>query len=152
MRSDVNRFIDDLDKAIVEILTSLSENKPVTINQKKLSMGLDVTTNISISIGLLESLGAPKYDQVKKETTIEVIESKRDIRVIAIISGIKKEDIQTLIQNGFIEIKITSGNQSFQKKIFCNIKPSQFSTKSLNYNNSVLEIIFSKESDDESAI
>lgn len=148
----MNKFIDDLDRVIAEILTSLSENKSVTINHRKSSGGLDITTNISISLGLLESLGVPKYDQVKKEPTIEVIENEHDIRIIAIIPGIKKEDIQTSIQNGFIEIKITSENQSFQRKIFCNIKPNQFSTKSLNYNNSVLEIIFSKEFDDENTI
>lgn len=152
MSSDVNGFIDDLDKAIAEILTSLVDNKPITIHQRKSSMGFDITTNITVRLGLLESLGTTKYDQVEKEPTIEVIEGKHDIRIIAIIPGIKPEDIKTSIHDGFIEIKITRENQLFHRKISCNIKPDQFCTKSLNYNNSVLEIIFSKESNDASTI
>ncbi|MBI5697261.1 MAG: hypothetical protein HZC29_01905 [Thaumarchaeota archaeon] len=152
MSSDMNRFIDDLDKAITEILTSLRDNKPITIHQKKSSMGFDITTNISVRLGLLESLGTPKYEQAKKEPAIEVIEGKHDVRIIAIIPGIKTEDIKTSIHDGFIEIKITRENQLFHRKISCNIKPDQFRTKSLNYNNSVLEIIFSKETNYASTI
>lgn len=145
MSSDVDRFMDDLDKTITEIFAALEQRKPITISQKKSSMGLDITTNISISLGLLEYLGTPKYEKLNEGPPIDVIESEHDVKIIAIISGIRKEDIQTTVHSDSIEMQIKKENQLFHRKIFCNTKLNNLVIRSLNYNNSVLEIIFDKE-------
>lgn len=145
MSSDVDRFMNDLDKTIVEIFEALEKNKSIKIKHKKSSMGLDITTNITISLGLLESLDMPKHDQTKEEPLIDVIETEYDIKIIAIIPGIKKDDIRIASHDGFIELEIKKEDHIFCKKIFCNAKLNKLFTKSLNYNNSVLEIVFDRE-------
>lgn len=145
MSSDIKALIDDLDNVIARVLTSLAENKPVTIHHKSSNLGFDVTTNLSIELGLLESLGSPKYDlQRHDEPLVDIIEYKNYVKIIAIVPGIKKEDIETNIRQGFIDIKIRKGQELFSKRIACNAKPDQIAIKSINYNNSVLEVVFSK--------
>lgn len=145
MSSDIKSLIDDLDNVIARVLTSLAENKPVTIHHKSSNMGFDVTTNMSIRLGLLESLGSPRYDlQRHDEPLVDVIEDDNYVKIIAMVPGIKKEEIQTDIRQGFIDIKIRKGQEFFSKSIPCNAKPNQIDIKSINYNNSVLEVVFSK--------
>lgn len=145
MSSDVDEFMKNLDKTLAEVFAAIEQNKPITIKRKSSNMGFDITTNISIKVGLLESLDTPKPNQVMEEPLIDIIDSKKDIKLIAIIPGIKREDVQVTIQNGMIQIQIKKENQTFQKKIPCNANLTNITTKSFNYNNSVLEMIFSKE-------
>ena len=108
-------------------------------------MGFDITTNLSISLGLLDSLATPRYDlQMQREPLVDVIEDDDRVKIIAMIPGIKKEDIETNIRQGFIDIKIRKGTDIFSKSIPCNVKPNQIGIKSISYNNSVLEMVFSK--------
>lgn len=145
LSSDIKNLMDDLDNVIATVLTSLAENKPVTIHRKSSNMGFDVTTNLSIKLGLLESLGSPKYDlQRHGEPLVDVIEDDNYVKIIAMVPGIKKEDIETSVRRGFIDIKIRKGQELFSKSIPCNAKPNQIDIKSINYNNSVLEVVFSK--------
>jgi HSP20 family molecular chaperone IbpA len=145
LSSDIKNLIDDLDNVIAGVLKSLAENKPLTIRYKSSNMGFDVTTNLSIRLGLLESLGSPSYDLQKyREPLIDVIEDDDYIKIIVMIPGIKKEDIETNTRQGFIDIKIKKGEDLISKSIPCNVKPNQLDIKSVSYNNSVLEIVFSK--------
>lgn len=150
MSSDARNLLDELDKLLASIETSLKENTPVKITHKTASMGFDVTTNLSIRLGILESL-AQDYGTIRAEPPIEVIIDNTHIRVIALISGIQKQDIETSIQDGHIDIKIKKGNHIIYKNIPCSFA-SQIAVKSLSYNNSVLEIIFSKGENDGNSI
>jgi HSP20 family molecular chaperone IbpA len=137
--------MDELDRVVSRVLSSLAENKPVTIRYKSSNMGFDVTTNLSIRLGLLESLGPPKYDLQKyREPLIDVLENDDYIKIIVMIPGIKKEDIETNTRQGFIDIKIKKGEDLISKSIPCDVKPNQLDIKSISYNNSVLEMVFSK--------
>ena len=145
MSSDVKNLMDELDKLVTGVLASLEENKPITIHHKRSNMEFDVTTNISIRLGLLESLGPLSYDKLKdNEPLVDILEDDNNIKIIAMIPGIKKEDIETDVRDGFIDIKIRKGNDLIHRTIACNVKPNQVTIKSLSYNNSVLEIVFSK--------
>lgn len=145
MSSDIKALMDELDKMVSRVLTSLAENKPVTIYHKSSNMGFDVTTNLSIRLGLLESLGTPRYDLQKyREPLIDVLEDDDCVKIIVMIPGIKKEDIETNTRQGFIDIRIKKGDELISKNIPCNVKPNQLEIKSVSYNNSVLEIVFSK--------
>ena len=145
LSSDVDGFMKNLDKTLAEIFAAIEQNKPIAIKRKSSSMGFDITTNISIKVGLLESLDTPKLDQVREEPLIGIIDGKKDIKLIAIIPGIKREDVFATIQDGAIQIQIKKENQTFRKEIPCNASLTNITTKSFNYNNSVLEMIFSKE-------
>lgn len=142
--SDIKNLMNEIDSLVSKVLTSLAENKPVTIHNKTSSMGFDVTTNLSIKLGLLESLGSPRNDLQSREPLVDVIEDDSSVKIIAMIPGIKKEDIETYVGRGFINIKIRKGKDQFYKNILCDVRPEQLVTKSQSYNNSVLEIVFSK--------
>ena len=145
MSSDIKNLMDELDSLIAIIIRSLAENKPVTIQHKSSSMGFNITTNLSIRLGILESESLQSYDlQRRKEPLVDILEDDHHIKIIAIIPGIKKEDIETIVRQGSIDVKIKKDQDVFHKNIACNVKPNQLKIKSLNYNNSVLEIIFSK--------
>lgn len=144
LNSDVSDLMDEIGKLLAQVTESLEENKPVVINRKSSSVGFDVTTNLSIRFGLLESLGAD-YKQEAIAPLVDVLEDDASIKVIALVTGIEKEDIETSMRDGFIDVKIRKGDQTICKNIPCNVPPSQVAIKSFSYNNSVLEIIFSKE-------
>lgn len=143
MNSDTHDLIDELDRLLTSIEKSLKENTPIEISHKASNLGFDITTNLSVRLGILESL-AQDYRPQKAEPQIEVIEDDCHIKVIALISGIKKEDVETSTHDGCIDIRIRKENQVIHKNIPCSFVPSQIVVKSLSYNNSVLEIIFSK--------
>lgn len=143
MSSDVNHLMDELGKLLASVAESLEENKPIIINRKSSNMGFDVTTNLSIRFGLIESLGAG-YEPKALEPLVDVLEDTDSIKVIALVPGIKKEDIETLVRDGFIDVKIRKGGQTIHKNIPCDVAPNQVDIKSFSYNNSVLEIVFSK--------
>ncbi len=143
LSSDVNNLMDEIGKMLARVSESLEENKPIIINRKSSNMGFDITANLSVKFGLLESLGAD-YGQHTTEPLVDVLEDNSGIKIIAIVPGIKKDDIETLIRDGFIDVKIRKGDQTICKTIPCDVPPSRVAIKSFIYNNSVLEIVFSK--------
>lgn len=139
----MNRLMEDLGNLLASVAESLEENKPITINRKSSNMGFDITATLSARFGLLESLGTD-YKPKTIEPLVDVLEDNSSIKVIVLVPGIKKEDIETSMRNGFIDVKIRRGDQIIHKNIPCNVPPNQIAIKSFRYNNSVLEIIFSK--------
>lgn len=143
LSSDVSRLMDDLGKLLASVVESLEENKPITINRKSSNIGFDITTNLSVQFGLLESLGVDRTPKII-EPLVDVLEDDSSIKVIALVPGIKKEDIETLMRDGFIDVKIRRGDQTIHKNIPCNVPPNQVTIMSFRCNNSVLEIVFNK--------
>jgi HSP20 family protein len=136
-------LVKELNNLIELVADPNTENKQITDNQK--IMGFDVHTNISIKVGLLESLSTPNENKLtNKEPLVDVFESDDNIKLVALIPGIKKEDISTIVSNGFIEVRIRKGESEISRNIPCNVKPNQIVITSFTYNNSVLEIVFKK--------
>lgn len=143
LSSDVNNLMDEIGKLLARVSESLEENKPIIINRKSSGMGFDINANLSVRFGLLESLESD-YGQHTIEPLVDVLEDNSSIKIIAIVNGIKKDDIETLIRDGFIDVTIRKGDQAICKSIPCDVPPSCITIKSFSYNNSVLEIVFSK--------
>jgi HSP20 family molecular chaperone IbpA len=135
--------MDEIGRLLASVAESLEENKPIIINRKSSHMGFDITTNLSVRFGLLKSIGADP-DSHAIEPLVDVLEDDFSIKVIALVPGIKKEDIDTSIHDGFIDVTIRQRVNTIHKSIPCNVPPSQIAIKSFRYNNSVLEIIFGK--------
>jgi HSP20 family protein len=129
---------------MIDLVTDFNaKNTQITDEQK--AFGFDVKTNISIKVGLLESLSSPTETKlINKEPFVDIIESNENIKLIALIPGIKKENINTSIKDGFIEVRIHKGESLIYRCIPCNVKPNHITITSFTYNNSVLEIIFKK--------
>lgn len=143
MRFNIDNLVKELNSLIELAVDPNTKNKHITDNQK--IIGFDVHTDISIKVGILESLNTPNENKMtNKEPLVDVFESDENIKIIALIPGIKKEDIKTSINDGFIEIKIQKGDTLIHRNVPCNVKPKQVTITSFTYNNSVLEIVFKK--------
>lgn len=138
--------LDDLVREINDLLESVEKSgtngKRITGNSK--IMGLDVSTNISIRVGLLESLNPPTRNDLPGNELLDVFENDDSIKLVAIIPGIEKGDIETNVIDGFIEVKIRKGGSTLCRNIPCNVMPDRVTVDSLTCNNSVLEIVFKK--------
>lgn len=80
----------------------------------------------------------------RKDPLIDVIETPKQIRVIATLPGIKNEDVWFDVKHGILTVEIIQYGQILKKQILCDTKPGQIIIKSSKVNNSVLEIIFDK--------
>lgn len=141
---DINNLIKELDSLIVSITSDHASIK--AIDNKRIGIiGLDISINVS-PLNLLENIQhdeVPQYRSEHIEPLIDVIEDKNTIRVIAVLPGIRKEDVHYWIKENFLEIEIFS-EHIYRKKIPCDIKPEQVSVKSTTVTNSVLQIVFTK--------
>ncbi|MDC8438385.1 MAG: hypothetical protein LV468_05215, partial [Candidatus Nitrosotenuis sp.] len=99
--------------------------------------------NLSISIGILESLMGRQIRE--DEPLVDVLEDDRTVKIVALIPGVKKEDVDVLVYSGSVDIRIRKEGRWIHKNIPCNIVPNQVSIRSIMCNNSVLEITFDKE-------
>lgn len=138
---DLDKLIRDLNELLESVGDSDADGKQITGRGKM--MGLDVSTNVSIRVGLLESLNQPSGELSGNEL-LDVFDNDDNVKLVALIPGIEKEGIAANVRDGFIEVKIRKGNSTFCRNIPCNVKPDQIRVASMTCNNSVLEIIFKK--------
>lgn len=139
---NVDSLIRELNSLMVLVADAGTASRNLTSGQKV--AGFDVSANISIKVGLLESLN-PNPELASKDPLVDVFSSDEDIKLVALITGIQKEDIETNVHDGFIEVKIRKGDSIFYRNIPCDVRPDKISVKSVAYNNSVLEMVFKKE-------
>lgn len=139
---NVDGLIRELNSLMALVADADTASRNLTSKQK--ISGLDVSANISIKVGLLESLN-PNHELASKDPLVDVFSSDENIKLVALITGIQKEDIETNVRDGFIEVKIRKGDSIFYRNIPCDVLPDKISVKSVAYNNSVLEIVFKKE-------
>ena len=93
-----------------------------------------------------EGHNLPRYQiQREDEPLVDVIEDTNTLKVMALLPGVKKEDVSYDVVDGMIKLKITKGGKAFYKEIPCDVNPSKISVLSTTINNSVLEIIFKKQ-------
>ncbi|HJU13025.1 MAG TPA: hypothetical protein VJ792_01030 [Candidatus Nitrosotalea sp.] len=141
---DIDDLIRGLDGFILSVSsgngTSRSADRRVGI------IGLDV----SLKISPLDLSGGRSDDAVIRqrvrgeiEPLIDVIEDMETIRVIALLPGIRGEDVRYTVKEGYLELEIVK-DCVYRKEIPCNARPDQISVRSTTLNNSVLEIVFSK--------
>lgn len=145
MTFNVDDLIKELNSLMALVADAGTASKNLTNNQK--IMGVGVSSNISIRVGLLESLNQNHNELANKDPLVDVLATNDSIKLIAQIPGIKKEDIETNVHEGFIEVKMRKGNSMFYKNIPCDVRPEKIAVKSVAYNNSVLEIVFKKGAD-----
>lgn len=140
--------IEDLIRGLDGFLLSVSAGStPHRSADRRVGIiGLDVSLRIS-PLDLSED---PSNDSVPRTRTgteveplIDVIEDDETIRVIALLPGIRREDVKYTMRDGALELEIFK-DCVYRKEIPCNVRPDQISIQSTKLNNSVLEIVFSK--------
>ena len=110
-------------------------------------LGVKLSINTSPLVhDLQEGHNLPRYQiQQEDEPLVDVIGDKNTLKVMALLPGVKKEDVSYDVVDGMIKLKITKGGKAFYKEIPCDVNPSKISVLSTTINNSVLEIIFKKQ-------
>ena len=84
------------------------------------------------------------YIESSNEPLIDVLDGPDNLKIVALLPGVKKEDISFNLKEGFIELVIKKGSKIYRKEIPCEVRPTKIITESVNYNNSILEIVFKK--------
>lgn len=142
--STLDSIIRELDGLISSIIT---DSITVRSAERKIGLiGLDISINVS-PLAIPESAQSDLTTQSKNEGVeplIDVIEDKNTIRVVAVLPGIRKENVHYAVRDNFLEIEILA-KKLYRKNIPCSVRPEQISVKSSTVNNSVLEIVFSKD-------
>ena len=81
-----------------------------------------------------EGHNLPKYQiQREDEPLVDVIEDKNILKVMALLPGVKKEDVSYDVVDGMIKLKITKGGKVFYKEIPCDVNPSKVSLSGLQH-------------------
>src|SRR5579875_1546670 len=133
---DVDELLKVLDGLIVSI----------TSGNRDRSKGFGIV--YSLKVNTLDSLadsqpaGKIRVGQ-EKEPLVDVIETEDTIRIIVELPGIRKEDVRYSVNNEFLDIEIFK-DCTYRKQIPCSVEPERISVKSNTVNNSVLEIVFAK--------
>lgn len=69
---------------------------------------------------------------------------ERVLKIVALLPGVRKEDVKCNVRDGLIELEIYRGSQLIRKSIPCKVMPDYVTLNSISIKNSVLEIIFKK--------
>lgn len=139
---DLSNLIKELDGLIVSVISDSATTKT---SEKRIGLiGLEVSLKIS-PLDFTDVLQRRKTQEQPNETEplIDVIEGETSIRVVALLPGIRKEDVHFKVNNSLLEIEI-SKERTYTCSIPVSARPEHVSVKSTTINNSVLEIVFSK--------
>ena len=81
-----------------------------------------------------EGHNLPRYQiQREDEPLVDVIEDTNTLKVMALLPGVKKEDVSYDVVDGMIKLKITKGGKVFYKEIPCDVNPSKVSLSGLQH-------------------
>ncbi len=143
--TDIDVLVKDLNDLISHVLNASAKNP--RRNAIYPSSLINISFNVQ-SHPLDEEISSKAQEKYlyteRKDPLIDVIETPKQIRVIATLPGIKNEDVWFDVKNGILTVEIIQYGQILKKQITCDTKPGQILIKSSKVNNSVLEIIFDK--------
>jgi HSP20 family molecular chaperone IbpA len=141
----MDMLIKDLNDLIAHVLSTTNKNTNYTRPHLPLiNISVDMhakTLDDSLYQNMLKQNLRPTLEQ---DPLIDIFEDKKSLKIVALLPGIKKDEVSLNVGDGFVELEIRKGSQVYRKMIPCNVKPSNVSIKSTAYNNSILEMVFNK--------
>lgn len=87
----------------------------------------------------------PKKMMLSEHLLVDVYETKYELRIITLLPGIEQERINYKIKDGIIEFCVHDRYGPIVIPVKCNVTPNSIKERSLTCTNSVLEIIFKKQ-------
>jgi HSP20 family protein len=156
---DIDEMMREMEKAFSEQFKDLEKDLPKNLVRESKSPDGEVKKEIgpivygySVTIGpdgkpVVREFGNVrsgrgkdwKAIQDKREPLIDVVSSGKDVRVIAEIPGVKKEDIDVTINEKSMVISVKSGERSYYKELDLPGPVNPNGAKSA-YNNGILEV------------
>src|SRR5438309_2412758 len=156
MEQDIDTLLNKLKKVVVNISVSgqdmADKNRYNNPSRHEINAFGILSVKLSTKTSYLEdSIGnnlkvnppSPHFES-SNEPLIDVLDGPDNLKIVALLPGVKKEDISFNLKEGFIELVIKKGRQIYRKEIPCEVRPTKIITESVNYNNSILEIVFKK--------
>ncbi|MFY3740737.1 MAG: HSP20 family molecular chaperone IbpA [Candidatus Nitrosomirales archaeon] len=144
---DIEKLLNELSKLLSDISDTRGQRRTVVNSSRSRIMGFDISSNISIKIGLAEELKntpAEQYQQLTDvEPLIDVFDSEDGLKIVVLLPGIKKEDVNVTVIDGKLVIEIRKGFQVYRKEIPCNIREDEIAVKTIS-NNSVIEMFLAR--------
>jgi HSP20 family molecular chaperone IbpA len=143
---DINDIFDDFGEALAAAMRALSEDNFVRVRKVRVNGPVKITTNVTARLGLMEALEQDRQSQRSppQEPIIDVMKDERGLRVIALLPGIRKEDVRVLRFKGGLRIEVAKDGVVHSRDFACDVDPEEIKLKSVNLNNSVVEIRFSR--------
>jgi len=152
MEQDIGILLNELTSVIGDVSVSygsmkdkLPRDSSYGINILGISLNLSTKTiflDDSLRKNLKVSHPSPLIEY--NEPLIDILDSPDNLKIVVLLPSVRKEDISFDLKEGFVELVIKKGDQIYRKEIRCKVRPTEIMTKSANYNNSILEIVFKK--------
>lgn len=143
--ADIDVLVKDLNDLISHVLSASAKNSRTNVIYPSSLINVSFNVRSHPLDDEISSKAQEKYlYNERKDPLIDVIETPKQIRVIATLPGIKNEDVWFDVKHGILTVEIIQYGQILKKQILCDTKPGQILIKSSKVNNSVLEIIFDK--------
>lgn len=143
---DLENLLNELGKLLADISGTTSQGRMFVNNSPSRIMGLDVSSDISIKIGLSEYLEAAQQRQhpTDIEPLIDLFDKGDSLKIVVLLPGIKKDDVKVTAIDGLLVIEVRKGFQVYHKEIPCNIRADEIAVKTATSSNSVVEIVLRK--------
>ncbi|ARM75101.1 archaeal heat shock protein Hsp20 [Acidianus manzaensis] len=93
--------------------------------------------------GNVKRLGSKPVISEEREPLVDVIEKGDEVRVIAEVPGVDKNNIKVKVDGNTLTITAQEGDKKYYKEVELPAKVDENSAKA-NYKNGVLEIVFKK--------
>jgi HSP20 family protein len=158
---DIDRMFHEMEKMMEEEFKGLTENVPKNyVKERKLPDGRTVRElgpfvyGYSMKIGpdgkpeirqfgnIKKSLKGPQVKD-EREPLVDIVETDKDIRVVAELPGVEKTDIKLHGTEDSLTISVNTTQTKYYKDVALPVKVKVKEAKS-TYKNGVLEVVFPK--------
>src|SRR5437879_6354327 len=152
MEQDMGILLNKLNNLVYNMSVRLVGMSDESLRDLSYGIGvLGISVNLSTRTSTIEDsirnnlkVRPPSPFIENGEPIIDVLDNPDSLKIIAHLPGVRKEDVSFNLKEGMVELTIKKSGQIYRKEIPCKIRPTEIITKSVNYNNSILEIIFKK--------
>ena len=152
MEQDIGILLNKLNNLVANMSISLVRMPDDSLRDLSHGIGvLGISVNLTTRTSTIEDsirnnlkVRPPSPFNETSEPIIDVLDNPDSLKIIAHLPGVRKEDVSFNLKEGMVELEIKKSGQIYRKEIPCKVRPTEIITKSVNYNNSILEIIFKK--------
>lgn len=153
-----NSFFTNMMKEIEKMMGNMDDNSKITrktfgpyVRGYSISVGPDGKPKIKQFGNMKPQIGniQPQQEDQSKEPLIDIFADKDQVKIVAEIPGVTKENIDVTATESKVKIFAKTGSKEYEteKELSVKIKPKSASSK---YNNGILELTFDRqESSDE---
>jgi len=134
---DLDELLKELGIELERTLRDLDEGRQVDSRRTVGDDFLKVTTSVSIRSAIPDT---PPVIPPTAEPLVDVFEDAKGLKVVVELPGVRKQDVNVAVVDGFLRIEVSKGGRVHRKDVPFKLPPSGVEVKSTTENNSVVEI------------